>query len=563
MKVVPDGTAAARLAREARATAGIGVPNVVGVYDVGEQDGVHFLVMEYVDGVDLAALLHTTGPLEPDLAALLGRDVARGVAAVHGAELVHRDVTPANVLVTSEGEVKLTDLGIARRTDAGATRQLTQPGTVVGTVDYLAPEQIEGKDVTSASDVYAVGLLLHTACTGRAPFGDGPMSERVARRLAGGPDELADETGALAEVITAAVQRDPAARPQDGNALRDALTPLVPDDEQPLRRRLADRVAQAAAAGPAARAEQTDAVEGVAVPANRPTPPSHPPATDPDPATDSEPAPVPERAPDDVTATTVLSTSTGTSEAAASTDGARATPEQEAPDDTRRPARTAAAAGVASHPPTEALQRGDAAPPDARDDRPGSGAPVLRPIIAAVIGVVVVVGVVSALLAGNGGDGGDGGGGDGGEVQPLAIAGVDDHDPLGGGSEHGDEIGRLADGDADTAWDTEGYNTEDLGGLKSGVGFLVDLGEVTDVAAVELDLELDGVDLAVTVSEARPEGDPTAEATVIGTAEGATGTTRVEADEAVAGQWVAVWFTRLAPDGRFRARVAEVRVLGP
>ena len=114
-----------------------------------------------------------------------------------------------------------------------------------------------------------------------------------------------------------------------------------------------------------------------------------------------------------------------------------------------------------------------------------------------------------------------------------------------------------------TAWDTEGYNSADLGGLKSGVGFLVDLGEVTEVAAVELDMGLDGADVVVTVSEARPEGDPTQEADVLGSADGTSGTVRVEGDT-LSGQWVGVWFTSLAPDGgRFRAEVTEIRVLRP
>ena len=529
IKVVPEGVGAARLAREARATAGIGVSNVVAVYDVGEQDGAHFLVMEYVDGVDLGALLAVTGPLEPDLAALVGQDIARGIAAVHEAELIHRDVTPANVLVTVDGEVKLTDLGIAQRTGEEATRRLTQMGTVVGTVDYLSPEQVEGQDVTAASDVYAAGLLLHTAVTGRRPFGDGPVSERLARRLATDPDHLGEGSGALGQVIAAAVQRDPQDRYRDGRSLRDALVPLVPDDQGPLRQRLAARVADAAAADPAAE-ESTDAVEGIAIAAQGPAPPTEePPLAAPDrtqvmPATD----PIGPDGP-------------GGGREAAGDDA----PDEQAPD--------------------------DQAPEQAPDDQAPEQAPekrgVVGPIVASVAGLVAVVLVATTVLGGGGsggdGSGGGGSGGGGGDLVAVPVAAVDDFDPLGGGTEHGDEVGRAADGDPGTAWDTEGYESPDLGGLKDGVGLLLDLGEVAEVAAVALDLGLDGVDLTVTVSEQRPEGDPTASATVLGTASDASGTVRVEGGP-VAGQWVAVWFTSLAPSGdRFRAEVAEVRVLGP
>lgn len=552
VKVVPDGQAAARLEREARATAGIGMPNVVGVFDVGQQDGVHFLVMEFVDGVDLATLLRATGPLDPDLAAFVGHEVARGVAAVHAASLVHRDVTPANVLVSTTGEVKLTDLGIARRTDDDATRSLTQAGTVVGTVDYLAPEQVEGRDVSAASDVYSVGLLLHTVCTGERPFGDGTVGERIARRLANGPDPLAEDLGPLAGIVATAVERDPVDRHADGEALRQALSPLVPDDDAHLRARLAERVASARAAGPQAASSPTgEAFEAVAFPRYAAT---SGPATTPD----EGPTPAPEA----VDATTVSPTAATPDQGAttvlpASGDPAAPSPDE---DDTGPVEVVPAAAAAVPAAATEVVERHDqpepAVPAAGRD-----GETLARPLGIAVAGVVLAVLIGSALLAGKGGD--DGGGGGGGGAQPYAIAAVDDHDPLGGGGEHGDEIGRVADGDPQTAWDTEGYNSAALGGLKSGVGFLVDLGEVREVGAVELDMGLAGADVTVLVSEGRPDGDPTDGGTVLGTAEGTDGTTRV-GGESVSGRWVAVWFTQLAPDGgRYRAEVAEVRVFAP
>ena len=557
VKVVPDGSAAARLAREARATAGIGVENVVAVYDVGQQGDQHFLVMEFVDGVDLATLLSATGPLPPDLVALIGRDIARGVAAVHAADLVHRDVTPSNVLISAQGAVKLTDLGIARRTDDEATRALTQAGTVVGTVDYLAPEQVEGGEVTAASDVYAVGLVLHTLLTGLAPFGDGTVGERIARRLAGGPARLDEAVGGLADVVERASARQPADRPADGDALRRLLGGLVPDDAAPLRERLADLVAEARSAGPSARPARTDAIEAVAFPAagakappaDAPQVPGEEEAAARAPAASAPPAHEPnEPAPagHDMTATTSIPVHDAQATGAAATPAPESVTSQEPAEPT---------------PATRPVEDTTAAPADTSQVH--GGRRLAGPLAMAVLGVVVTIGLVSLILAGVGGDGnGDGQGGDGQDVAPLAIAGVDDHDPLGGGGEHGDEIGRVADGDPQTAWDTEGYNSPDLGGLKSGVGFLIDLGSVQEIAAVELDLGLEGIDFAVVVSDERPDGDPTQSGTVLGQAQDAGGTARVEGGP-VSGQWVSIWFTALGDDGgRFRAAVAEVRVLG-
>ncbi len=527
VKVVPDGTAAARLAREARATAGIAVQHVVAVYDVGRQDGLHYLVMELVNGVDLATLLRTTGPVPADLAALVGRDVAHGVAAIHEAQFVHRDVSPSNVLVSVEGEVKLTDLGIARRIDAEATRALTQAGTVVGTVDYLAPEQVEGGDVDAATDVYAIGLLVHALCTGAAPFGDGPVGERIARRLAGGPASLPDSAGSLGTVVAKAVARDPGARHRDGAALRAELSRLVPEDEAPLRARLAELVEAARADDDGTRPEPTDAIEAVAIPARQ------------QPGGDDATTVLPTAAPAEAAATAPAVGATAAAPAVAQ----QATRDQE-------PVQP------------ERARDEDPAPEQPSQDGPRRSG-LLRPVSLGIGGIVLAVLVATAVLRPDPEAPDDGGGGAEPTVAPLAIAAVADHDPLGGGDEHPEDIDRIADGDPGTAWDTEGYETADLGGLKSGVGLLVDLGAVQDVAAVELDLVLDGVDLTVTVSEERPAGDPTESGTVLGTAADAGGTVEV-AGGPVAGRWVAVWFTSLADDGRrHRAEVAEVRVLGP
>jgi hypothetical protein len=186
-----------------------------------------------------------------------------------------------------------------------------------------------------------------------------------------------------------------------------------------------------------------------------------------------------------------------------------------------------------------------------------------RAVMRAAFGVLAVVVLIAlaTTLRGAGSDSDPNGGGQ--EAAPLTVAAAVDHDPLGDGDEHPATVGLAVDGDDATEWDTEGYETPALSGLKSGVGLLLDLGEVRDVVAVEVLLGVGDVDLTVTVSDERPEGDPTASATVLATADDApAGLVQLEGDP-VSGRWVAIWFTQLGEDGsRFRAALSEVRVFG-
>lgn len=529
VKVVPDGIASERLAREARATAGIGVRNVVAVYDVGEQDGAHFLVMEYVEGVDLATLVDRTGPLGPALAAVVGHDVARGLAAVHGAGLVHRDVTPGNVLVTTEGEVKLADLGIAQRTgDGEATKQLTQTGAVVGTVDYLSPEQVEGGDVTAASDVYTAGLLLHTVITGAAPFGSGTVAERLARRLASDPPPLEDHP--LAEVVARATRRAVEDRPADGEALREALAAHTPSDATAQRDELRELVAGAR--------DQATAPSGAT-----------------------------EVLTDQQVASAEQGDRTQVVGGAAAAGAGTAAPGSGADAGSRAGVGAVAGDGAGGRDGTRVIQRAgadDGSAAGGGGDDP-AGNPQRRLLMPLALGLVAVVGAIAVVTALTDGDQEPSGDPTEEDLGQLTLVSADDHDPLGGGGEHGDEVPLAIDGDPETAWTTEGYeNRPDLGGLKDGVGLLVELDAVQPVRAVEIDMALDGVDVTVTVSAERPQGDPTQEATVLGSQQDAGGEVVIEGDEPVEGRWVAVWFTSLAPDGTgdFSAAVAEVRVRG-
>ena len=155
-----------RFSREARVAAALAHPNIVTVYDAGEVDGTLYLAMQYIEGSDLARMLSTDGRLKPYRAIDVCRQVGDALDAAHAQGLIHRDVKPANVLIEGRNAY-LTDFGLTKR--LGGT-QVTIAGDVVGTIHYVAPEQIEGREVTARSDVYSLGCVLYHCLTGRMPF---------------------------------------------------------------------------------------------------------------------------------------------------------------------------------------------------------------------------------------------------------------------------------------------------------------------------------------------------------------------------------------------------------
>ncbi len=214
-----------RFRREAQAAAKLSHPNIVPVFDWGEDTGTYFIVMEFVDGRPLSAELRANGRLPSDRVVDVGAHVAAALAYAHRHGVVHRDVKPGNVLITDDGQVKVTDFGIARAVNT--EESLTQTGAVMGTATYFSPEQAEGVGVDSRSDIYSLGVVLFEMATGRPPFlGDTPVAvaSKHVRDLPPTPRELnASVPPDLEAVIMKAMAKAPADRYQTAEELRSDL----------------------------------------------------------------------------------------------------------------------------------------------------------------------------------------------------------------------------------------------------------------------------------------------------------------------------------------------------
>ena len=166
-----------RFRREAQTAANLNQPNIVSLFDYGADDGKYFIVMEYIDGRPLSDIIRNEGPLMPERAAEIASEVAKGLARAHAAGLVHRDIKPGNIMITSTGQTKVTDFGIARALTTDGDQTMTQTGMVIGTAAYLSPEQAQGNPVDPRSDVYSLGCVVYEMLTGAPPFmGDTPLS---------------------------------------------------------------------------------------------------------------------------------------------------------------------------------------------------------------------------------------------------------------------------------------------------------------------------------------------------------------------------------------------------
>jgi serine/threonine-protein kinase len=216
-----------RFVREARLAARLAHPNVVRVFDVGEDEGRPFIAMEYVEGETLAELVARQGPLPAAEVATLGVQMCAALAAAHAAGLVHRDVKPQNLLLGRDGVLKLGDFGIAVGHEG---TRLTLEGTVLGTAGYLAPEQARGEQVTAAADIYAVGAVLYELLTGDPPRSASTLADLGAEGGFDPPDVAARAPAAppdLVATVAACLAVRPEDRPRSAAALARRLAPVA------------------------------------------------------------------------------------------------------------------------------------------------------------------------------------------------------------------------------------------------------------------------------------------------------------------------------------------------
>jgi serine/threonine protein kinase/streptogramin lyase len=233
-----------RFLRESRVAASLDHPNVIPIYEAGESEGLLCIAMRYVEGTDLKRLLRAEGGLEPEQALDHCAQVAAALDTAHAHGLVHRDVKPSNVLISTGGHCYLADFGL---TQDGADRSdLTLTGQVVGSVDYAAPEQIEGKPVDGRADVYSLGCLLYECLTGSVPFPKDSDLAVLWAHVNDPPPGLASYP-TLEPVVKRALAKRPDDRHQTCSELVDAARDALPKAEPPPRRRRYRRIALVAA----------------------------------------------------------------------------------------------------------------------------------------------------------------------------------------------------------------------------------------------------------------------------------------------------------------------------
>jgi serine/threonine-protein kinase len=444
-----------RFRREARAVAQLSHPHIVTVIDRGEDEGREYIVFEYVDGENLKELVRRTGPMPVRRALELAIAIAEGLAFAHAQGLVHRDVKPQNVLLSDEGEVKVTDFGIARSLEMDSG--VTQTGTVLGTSTYISPEQAGGKGVTPATDVYSLGVVLWELLAGDVPFPGDNFITVALRHINEPPPDLLAVRPDVSPRLAAAVDRALAKRPEDRFPSMEAF-------EQELRRCLGEL-----------DVEQTAVVPPQAIP---PPPP---------------------------------------------------------------PLQASAPPSLVRHAPV-------------RRSRSGRGRRIAL-LIAVLLAIAAIVAGVIALHGGGSGHpsssaGGGGGGGTVSSGAPVSLSGVTTYDPQGSGDEHSSTAPAATDGNPSTSWYTETYSTPSFGGLKDGVGLVLDAGSPVAVKSLTVTTPTPGFQASVMTGSAL--GGPFTSDSATQTVDG---TTTFDLNGSTARYYV-LWITQLPPGGK--ADVSEV-----
>lgn len=219
--------------REAQAAASLSSPNIVGVFDVGQDGDIHYIVMEFLHGKTLKQVVNEKGPLAVAEALQIGRQIAEALQVAHKHGVVHRDIKPHNIMLTADGRVKVTDFGIAR---AVTSSTLTETGAMVGSVHYIAPEQARGGIVGELSDIYSLGVVLYELLTGKVPFEGDSMFSIALKHLQEQPRFLRELNPsipmAVERIVQKAMSKDQAGRYQTADALACDLKRLLQADDQ-------------------------------------------------------------------------------------------------------------------------------------------------------------------------------------------------------------------------------------------------------------------------------------------------------------------------------------------
>jgi eukaryotic-like serine/threonine-protein kinase len=439
-QLLSEGEHVERFRREARLAAQLSHPNIVTVIDRGEQEGRQFIVFEYVEGENLKALIEREAPLPEREAIELALQTAEGLSFAHEHGLVHRDVKPQNVLLTEDGRAKVTDFGIARSIDV--QHGLTQTGTVMGTSDYISPEQARGGPVDACSDIYSLGAVLYELLTGDVPFHGDNFVSVAMRHINEPPPSVREHRPELSPRIDAAIRK---AMAKD----RDDRFASMEEFAAELRACLAEP--DGASVGPS---DQTLVVPG--------------------------------------------------------------------PRRRRRPRRA----------PRAPMER-----------------PSIWPLILLLAGLAVLAGIFATVFALTGSPTKfvpavrkATGGGSGGKA--VHLSGANGYDPQGDGSEHNESASLATDGQASTYWQTEHYGSSSFGGLKNGVGLVVDAG--TSRKLTKLTVTSDTPGFTAKIESGQSSSGPFS--TTVSSAQ-TVGSRTVFSISGAAARYYVIWITQLPSAG--------------